>query len=140
MRRRRGDLDQKGQALEPQLRQLEVQADRRTETARVGLSMDAFCRRVRQGLGEATWEQKRQLIECLVARVVVTERDVEIRSVIPTSAQGETTRFCHLCADYRAPVGQAQGVESGRDTLREARRQLSRPRQTRRFTYLDAKL
>jgi len=37
-------MDQKGQALEAQLRQLEAQVDRQTELARVGLSMEAFCR------------------------------------------------------------------------------------------------
>ena len=78
--------------------------DRQTELARVGLSMEAFCRRVRAGLDQATWEQKRQLIECLVARVVVTESRVEIRYVIPTSLQGEATRFCHLRSDYRAAL------------------------------------
>src|SRR3954468_15489726 len=82
-RRRRDGLDQKGQALDAQLRQLEAQVDRQTELARVGLSTEAFCRRVRAGLDQATWEQKRQLIEGLVARVVVrvvvTESQVEIR-------------------------------------------------------------
>ena len=64
--------------------------------------MDEFCRRVRDGLDQATWEQKRQLIECLVARVVVTDGEVEIRYVIPTNPAGEATHFCHLRSDYRA--------------------------------------
>src|SRR3954451_17439405 len=76
----------------------------------LGLSTEAFCRRVRAGLDQATWEQKRQLIEGLVARVVVTESQVEIRYVIPTSPQGEATRFCHLRSHYRAAVGAAEGV------------------------------
>jgi site-specific DNA recombinase len=85
--------------------------DRQAELARVGLSMEAFCRRVQAGLDQATWEQKRQLMECLVARVVVTESQVEIRSVIPTSPQGEATRSCHLRSDYRTNV--QQNVTSG---------------------------
>ena len=108
-RRRRGALDQKGQALDAQLRQLDAQVDRQAEIARVGLSLDEFCRRVREGLDRATWAQKRQLIEWLVARVIVTDGEVEIRYVIPTSPAGEATRFCHLRSDYRAvdPRGSA---------------------------------
>jgi site-specific DNA recombinase len=116
-RRRRGEMDQKRQTLDAQLRQLEAQVDCQTELARVGLSMEAFCRRVRAGLDQATWEQKRQLIECLVARVVVTESRVEIRYVIPTSLQGEATRFCHLRSDYRALVWSAQELATDRNAL-----------------------
>ena len=48
----------------------------------------------------ATFEQKRQLIELLIDRVVVTGEEVEIRYAIPTSSKGETFRFCHLRLDY----------------------------------------
>jgi hypothetical protein len=83
------------------VQQLEGQVDRQGEVARVGLSMEEFCRRVREGLDQATWEQKRQLIEWLVVRVIVTDGEVEIRYAIPTSPAGEGTRFCQLRADYR---------------------------------------
>src|SRR6266567_6444494 len=63
-------------------------------------SIEAFCQRVQQGLAEATFEQKRQLIELLVDRVVVTGEEVEIRYVIPTSSSSEQVRFCHLRLDY----------------------------------------
>ena len=100
-RRRRLDLAQKAQSLAAQVQQLEGQVDRQGEVARVGLSMEEFCRRVREGLDQATWEQKRQLIEWLVVRVIVTDGEVEIRYAIPTSPAGEGTRFCQLRADYR---------------------------------------
>jgi site-specific DNA recombinase len=77
-RRRRGGLEQQAAGLEAQRRQLEAQVDRQAETTRLALSMEAFCQRVRQGLEQATWEQKRQLIECLVARVIVTNGEVEM--------------------------------------------------------------
>jgi site-specific DNA recombinase len=47
-----------------------------------------------------TFEQKRQLVELLIDRVVVTMEDVEIRYVIPTSPSSEQIRFCHLLTDY----------------------------------------
>ena len=51
-------------------------------------------------LSQATLEQKRQLLELLVDRVVVTKEEVEIRSVIPTSPKSEKIRFCQLRSDY----------------------------------------
>ncbi len=62
--------------------------------------VEAFCYRVKQGLGQATFEQKRQLVELLIDRVVVTHEEVEIRYIIPTSPKGEQSRFCHLRIDY----------------------------------------
>src|SRR5215210_4178173 len=108
-RRRRLDLEQKAQSLAAQVQQLEGQVDRQGEVARVGLSMEEFCRRVREGLDQATWEQRRQLIEWLVVRVIVTDGEVEIRYAIPTSPAGQGTRFCQLRADYRSP-SPAQGA------------------------------
>jgi site-specific DNA recombinase len=117
-RRRRHDLEQKAQSLGAQRQQLEAQVDRQSEIARVSLSIDEFCRRVQEGLEQATWEQKRQLIEWLVVRVIVTDGDVEIRYAIPTSPNGEATRFCHLRSDYREHVRQAQGLAPDCDPLR----------------------
>jgi len=137
LRRRRRDLDQAKEALEAQVRQLEAQVDRQTEIARLSLSIDEFCRRVRDGLEQATWEQKRQLIEWLVVRVIVTDGEVEIRYAIPTSPAGEATRFCHLRSDYRAPLGEAQGVEGHCEALREDRRIFHGRPLPRRCTRLD---
>ena len=125
-RRRRRDLEQREQALAAQERQLEAQVDHQAEIERLGLSLEEFCRRVRGGLAQATWEQKRQLIEWLVARIVVTNGEVEIRYVIPTSPAGAPARFCHLRSDYRAPDQPPQAVPPHRHPLREARRQLPR--------------
>ena len=125
-RRRRHDLEQKAQSLAGQVEQLEAQVDRQAEIARLGLSLDEFCRRVREGLDRATWEQKRQLIEWLVVRVIVTDGEVEIRYAIPTSSAGAATRFCQLRADYRAPLRPAQELAPHRHPLRPPRPKLPR--------------
>ena len=71
--------------------------------------VEAFCQRVAQGLADATFEQKRQLIELLVDRVVVTGTEMEIRYVIPTSSSSEHLLFCHLRLDYfDTPMGAHQ--------------------------------
>jgi site-specific DNA recombinase len=104
--RRRRDLDQKDQALADQEQQVVQQAERHHEVAGVAANLDDFCQRVQAGLANATFEQRRQLVELLVDRVVVTDDDVEIRYVFPTQPSSEHVRFCHLRTDYfRAPHG-----------------------------------
>ena len=56
-------------------------------------SAAAFCQRVQAGLADATFAQKRQLIELLIDRVVVTDGEVEIRYVIPTTRPASTSVF-----------------------------------------------
>ena len=98
--RRRLELEQRQLGIAEQARQLEVSVGRHDELAGMVQSMEAFCQRVQQGLTEATFEQKRHLIELLIDRVVVTNEEVEIRYVIPTSPSSEHLRFCHLRLDY----------------------------------------
>jgi site-specific DNA recombinase len=98
--RRRHELEQKIQALGEQERALAAQVDRQQEIAGLVTSIEAFCQRVQQGLTQATFEQKRELVMLLVDRVIVTDGDVEIRYVIPTSPASEHVRFCHLRTDY----------------------------------------
>jgi transposase-like protein len=74
--------------------------DRREELAGLSRSMEDFCQRIRQGLEQATFEQKRKLVELLIDRVIVTDGEVEIRYVMPTSKSSENTRFCHLYLDF----------------------------------------
>ncbi len=99
-RRRREDLEQRDEALAAQERQLQAQSRQRMELAGVAGSIEDFCERVRGGLAEATFEQKRKLVELLIDRVIVTGEEVEIRYVIPTDPSSEQVRFCHLRSDY----------------------------------------
>jgi site-specific DNA recombinase len=98
--RRRRDLEHRDEALSGQERQLRAQAQQRTELAGVVGSVEDFCERVRSGLADATFEQRRRLVELLIDRVIVTDEEVEIRYVIPTDPSSEQVRFCHLRSDY----------------------------------------
>jgi site-specific DNA recombinase len=96
-----------------QKRQLEANVGHHDQLAGMVQSIEAFCQRVQHGLSEATFEQKRQLIELLIDRVVVTGEEVEIRYAIPTSPKGETIRFCHLRLDYfNLPMSSIQVQEA----------------------------
>jgi site-specific DNA recombinase len=98
--RRRRELEQKLGVLAEQQQQLARQATRQAELIGVAQGIAAFCARVQQGLDSATFAQQRQLVELLIDRVVVTDDEVEIRYVIPTSPSSEQVRFCHLRSDY----------------------------------------
>jgi site-specific DNA recombinase len=108
-KRRKLELEQRLSVIAEQKRQLEANVGHHDQLTGMVQSIEAFCQRVQLGLTEATFEQKRQLIELLVDRVVVTGEEVEIRYVIPTSSKGETMRFCHLRLDYfNGPMGAYQ--------------------------------
>jgi site-specific DNA recombinase len=98
--RRRRALEQQEQGLTNQEGQLDGEADRHRELAGVADSLADFCQRTEQGLAAATFEQRRQLLLLLVDRVVVTDSEVEIRYVLPTTPESEHIRFCHLRKDY----------------------------------------
>ena len=120
-RRRRRELEERERALERQEAQLDAQVDRRAEIARLALGAAAFCERVRQGLAEANQQQKRQLIEDLVVRVVVHDGEVEIRHAIPTKPGPSGTRACHLHPDYRTRVQAPQVLAGPRSTAGQGR-------------------
>jgi site-specific DNA recombinase len=76
--------------------------DRRQELAGLSRSIEDFCERIRTGLQQATFDQKRKLVELLIDRVIVSDGEVEVRYVMPTCKNSEQIRFCHLQLDYRA--------------------------------------
>jgi site-specific DNA recombinase len=103
--RKRQDLDRRRDTLLAQQRQLDTAARQRLELGAVAGGIEAFCQTVRAGLATATFEQRRQLAELLIDCVVVTDGDVEIRYVLPTSPDGPHRPFCQLRKDHLAFVG-----------------------------------
>jgi site-specific DNA recombinase len=112
--RRRREIEAKAEAFHSQEGELEQQVERRNELGGMVGRVEDYCRRIGEGLAGASFEQKRRLIELLIDRVIVTETEVEVRYVIPTSASGEHARFCHLRTNYLLPLS-AFLPESGRD-------------------------
>jgi len=81
-------------------REVAAQGERLAGLSAIARSMTAVLEQLRVGLGQAGFEQRRQLVELLIDRVVVTNGHVEIRYVIPTTDHSTKTRFCHLRTDY----------------------------------------
>jgi site-specific DNA recombinase len=101
--RKRSELERKEEALTTQISQLQAQASHQSEVNQVTDSVEAFCAQIQPILAQADFLQKRQLVELLIDRVIVTGDHVEIRYVIPTQKEGPHLPFCHLRLDYRAP-------------------------------------
>jgi hypothetical protein len=95
-KRRREDVEGRLVTLITQEHQLEAQGEQRRELAGMMQSIEEFCQRVALGLSQASFEQKRQLVELLIDCVVVHKEEVEIHYVAPTSSRSEHIRFCHL--------------------------------------------
>jgi site-specific DNA recombinase len=98
--RKRQELTRTQNGLRQQLRQLEHQAQKQIETLTLANNIQEFCQRIQPTLDNLDFDQRRQLAELLIDRVIVDDEKVEIRYVIPTSPNGENTRFCHLRTDY----------------------------------------
>jgi site-specific DNA recombinase len=93
-------LEARQAAVTTQLDQLAGRTTQQQELAGISQTIREFCTRVEQGLAAASFEQKRELVELLIDRVVVTGEEVEIRYAIPTSTRCEHIRFCHLLTHY----------------------------------------
>src|SRR5262249_19143093 len=59
-----------------------LQAERQAAKA-IWSDLEAFCRRVRSRLGEATLVERQRVLQLLIERVIVGEDSLEIRHVIP---------------------------------------------------------
>jgi site-specific DNA recombinase len=100
--RTRQDLRRRDEQLQVQQRQLEASAQQQRDLAGLASGIAAFCATIQAGLAEATFAERRRLVELLIDRVIVTGSDVEIRYVIPTSRDGPHPPFCLLRTDYLA--------------------------------------
>jgi site-specific DNA recombinase len=81
-------------------REVAAEGERLVQVSAIAQSTTQVLNGLRVGLGQASFEQRRQLVELLIDRVVVTDGQVEIRYVIPTTDHSTKTRFCHLRTDY----------------------------------------
>lgn len=98
--RKRQELSQTYNGLQHQLRQLEAHAQKQLDFVAMADGICAFCQRVQTTLPDLDLAQRRQLVELLIDSVLVINGEVEIRYVIPTTAEGEHPLFCHLRKDY----------------------------------------
>jgi site-specific DNA recombinase len=92
-KRRRQDNEDRQLGLQAQLREVEASSHRQIELSGLLTNIEDFCNRVKEGLSSASFEHKRVLVELLIDRVIVTNGEVEIRYVIPTSRESENREY-----------------------------------------------
>jgi site-specific DNA recombinase len=108
--RKRLELTRKQEVLHQQQTQLQASMAQRRELTQVSHSMEQFCQTVRLGLDHPSFEQKRQLVQLLIDRVIVLDGQVDIRYAVPTRPDGPHLPFCHLRKDYRVQLPRCQAV------------------------------
>ena len=101
LERKRSELSRKLEALKIQTTQLQSKTVQRIELSQITDSIETFCAKIKPTLEQANFDQKRQLIEWLIDRVIVSDNDVEIQYVVPTQPEGPHIHFCQLHSDYR---------------------------------------
>ena len=102
--RSRASLQRQQESLTIQQRELASLAQKQLDLSAVATSIEEFCGQARAGLANATFAQRRALVELLIDRVIVTDGEVEIHYVIPTSRASVQIRFCHLRKVYLAQL------------------------------------
>jgi site-specific DNA recombinase len=100
--RNRVSLQQQQESLTIQQRELAACAQKQLDLSAIASSIEAFCVQTRAGLANASFEKRRALVELLIDRVIVTDSEVEIHYVIPTSPASVQIRFCHLSKVYHS--------------------------------------
>jgi site-specific DNA recombinase len=100
LQRKRQDLDRRHATLLAQQRELDAAAGQKLELQAIADGIEAFCQAIRDSLATATFDQRRQLAELLIDRVIVTGDQVEIRYVLPTTPEGPHRPFCQLRKDH----------------------------------------
>jgi site-specific DNA recombinase len=98
--KKRTELRQREEDVLAREREVVAQGQRLVVVENIARSATEILEQLSRGLEQATFEQRRQLVELLIDRVVVTDDAVEIRYVIPTSDASTHTRFCQLRSDY----------------------------------------
>jgi site-specific DNA recombinase len=113
LERKRQELDRRRATLATQQRQLDAVAQQRLELRAVADGIEAFCQTVRAGLATATFAQRRLLVELLIDRVIITDGEVEIRYVLPTSPDGPHPPYCQLRKDHLHPPAGPRDPDQG---------------------------
>jgi site-specific DNA recombinase len=101
---KRIELQRREQEMLAREREVVAQGQRLVAVENIARSATEILNQLSRGLEQASFEQRRELVELLIDRVVVTDDAVEIRYVIPTTDASTHTRFCQLRTDYFNPL------------------------------------
>ncbi len=85
---RKNSLQQKILQLQDQIKNIKANEKKEMDSKKIFDNIEAFCDAVKQGIENASFEDKRRIIELLVEEVIVTNGKVEIVHIIPIEKKG----------------------------------------------------
>jgi site-specific DNA recombinase len=92
---RKSSLEQKISQLQDQIKSIKVAQKKEMDYKRIFDNIEAFCDAVKQGLENASFENRRKIIELLVEEVIVTNGKVEIIHIIPLEKRANLQLYSH---------------------------------------------
>jgi site-specific DNA recombinase len=92
---RKSNLERKISQIQQQIRELKAVERNEVNDQKIFNSIQTFCEAVKRGIENASFEEKRRIVELLVEEVIVTNGKVEIKHIIPTD------NFSNLQLDHR---------------------------------------
>jgi hypothetical protein len=91
--RKRQQISQKKETLHKQITQLQATPTQRIALSQVADLIEVFCAKIRPEVNKVSFDQKRQLIELVIDRIIVQDNDAEIHYGIPTHPEGPHIPF-----------------------------------------------
>jgi site-specific DNA recombinase len=85
---RKSNLEQKISQLQEQIGNIKAAEKKEIDYKKIFDNIEAFCEAVKRGIGNASFEEKRRIIELLVEEVIVTNGKVDINHIIPLEKKG----------------------------------------------------
>ncbi len=81
-------MEQKISQLQEQIRNLKTAEKNEMDYKKIFDNIRTFCEAVKRGIENASFEDKRKIIELLVEEIIVTNGKVEIIHIIPIEKKG----------------------------------------------------
>ena len=85
---RKSSIEQKASQFQEQIKYIKAAEKNEIDFKRIFDNIGAFCDAVKQGIENASFEDRRKIIELLVEEIIVTNGKVEIAHIIPLEKKG----------------------------------------------------
>jgi len=86
---RKGSVEQKISQIQEQIKNLKAAEKSEMDHRKIFDNIATFCNAIKRGINNASFEDRRKIIELLVEEVIVTNGEVEIIHILPFDKKGE---------------------------------------------------
>ncbi|HWQ96154.1 MAG TPA: recombinase family protein [Candidatus Methylomirabilis sp.] len=106
---RKSSIEKKRSQLQEQIRNIKAAEKNKIDYEKIFDNIEAFCDAVKRGIENASFEDRRKIIELLIEEVVLTNGKVEIAHIVPIEKKGNL----QLHGRVRGETPQSQGMQAG---------------------------